>query len=316
MEILTKMHIKLRNEATLKQAVCFEGTGVHSGSSVNMIVNPAPESFGIVFKRTDISGKDCFIKLSPESVVDPIMCTRIVNGSGVSVSVVEHLLAAFRICGITNALVEINSDEIPIMDGSAVVFVRSFKIAGIARQDSKVPAILIKSPIFAENGVGRVEITPSRSKLVSVKLEYDRINPVIGTHGKYDFSFDKDMTSIAEARTFGWLEDCEKIKAAGMAKGAGEENTVVIMSDNSIGNKFGLRNPSELVMHKCLDLIGDIFVAGYDIIGSINAINPSHLLNNILMKKLLSEISDHEIIEECEKEGEVESISQLNLATC
>jgi len=306
------MSIKLRNEATLKNSVEFKGVGVHSGALVNLIIRSAPENFGIVFKRTDVIDKDPFIKLSPESVENPVLCTKVVNDSGVSVSVIEHLLAAFRISGITNALVEINFAEIPIMDGSSIIFVEAFRKTGIDYQNAKVPAILIKRPLISQNNTGEISILPSKHSRISVKLSYDRINPVIGSNNNYEFDIETNMIDIANARTFGWIEDCEKIKAAGMAKGASEENTVVIMQDHSIKNQGGLRNPKELVMHKCLDLLGDISVIGYDIIGSIQGFNTSHALNNILMRKLLNEIDEHEIL----GINELDNFHQLNLAAC
>lgn len=304
--------IDLRNEATIKESVSFSGIGAHSGNNIYMTIKPASENSGIIFKRTDITDRDGYIKLSPESVIEPILCTKVVNASGVSVSVIEHLLAAFRIAGITNALIEINSGEVPIMDGSSKVFLDAFKKIGISYQNAKVPAIVIKTPIVAENSSGKISILPSKNRKISVKLSYDRINETIGNDNTYEFDMEDDISEIAIARTFGWFEDCEKIRSLGMAKGSSEENTIVIMPDYSIKNSGGLRNPHELVMHKCLDLLGDIAVIDHDIIGSITAINPSHSLNNILMRKLLSELDRHDVVEN----EETEEFQELNLAAC
>ena len=277
-------------------AVEFSGVGVHSGQISNMKVIPSQERSGIVFKRTDIKGKDPFIKLSPESVVDPTLCTRIVNKNGISVATIEHLLAAFRISSITNALVEIDSPEVPIMDGSAIEFVSAFKRSGIVHQEALVPSIVITKPIDVSSKNGKISILPSSDCEISVKLDYEWINPVIGENNSYSFSFEDDLSDVARARTFGWIADYEKVVALGLAKGTSEANTIVILEDNSIKNADGLRNPKELVMHKCLDLIGDISFAGFDIIGKIECINPSHALNNLLMKKLIHEINSHELI--------------------
>ena len=287
---------RLRSEATLGSAVKFSGIGVHSGQPSNMKVIPSRERTGIIFKRVDIKNKDPYIKLSPESVVEPTLCTRVINKSGVFVATIEHLLAALRICGITNALIEIDSHEVPIMDGSAIEFVKAFKKAGIVSQNAFVPAIVVTEPLSVSSKNGVISILPSANSEISVKLDYERINPVIGQNNSYSFSFDDDLKDLANARTFGWIADYEKVVAMGLAKGTSEENTVVILEDNSIKNAEGLRNPKELVMHKCLDLIGDISVIGFDIIGKIEGINTSHSLNNVLMRKLLKEISQHEVI--------------------
>ena len=289
---------RLRSEATLGSAAEFSGIGVHSGLPSNMKVFPSQEKSGIVFKRIDIKDKDPFIKLSPESVVDPTLCTRVVNRDGIFVATVEHLLAALRICGITSALIEIDSHEVPIMDGSAIEFVGAFKKVGIIHQNAFVPAIVITEPVSVSSKNGRISIIPSEVSEISVKLDYDRINPVIGDNNSYLFSFDDDLNEVASARTFGWIADYEKVVAMGLAKGTSEKNTVVILEDNSIKNAEGLRNPKELVMHKCLDLIGDISVIVFDIIGKIEGFNTSHSLNNLLMRKLLQEISKHEEVDE------------------
>jgi UDP-3-O-[3-hydroxymyristoyl] N-acetylglucosamine deacetylase len=236
--------------------------------------------------------------LSPESVVNPTLCTKVTNRAGVRVVVVEHLLAALKICGITNALIELDSEEVPIMDGSAAVFVKELQKAKIIQQNSFVPAVVIKQPVVVKSKNGSISLTPNDNCEISVEISYDRIDPVIGSNNAYSFTFDNDDTldDIANSRTFGWFEDCEKIKNMGLALGASEENTIAILKDNSIKNEGGLRNPKELVMHKCLDLIGDISVLGYDIIGKINCVNPSHSLNNILIKTLANDFSCHQIV--------------------
>ncbi|MDR0942340.1 MAG: UDP-3-O-acyl-N-acetylglucosamine deacetylase [Holosporales bacterium] len=292
------MFVNLRAEATIGSSTEFQGIGVHNGKAVTMKALPSQEGFGIVFKRTDIFGKNPFIKLSPEAVVDPTLCTRVVNNDGVQVTVVEHLLAALRICGITNALIELDSSEAPIMDGSAAVFVKEFKKAGIIRQDSFVPAGVIKRPIVVKSKNGGISLTPNEHCKISVKVSYDKINPVVGIHNQHSFVLEdgeSSLNDIADSRTFGWVEDYEKIKSMGMALGASEENTIAI-KDDSLINLNGLRNPKELVMHKCLDLIGDISVLGYDIIGKIECLNPSHSLNNNMIRTLAKELYRHKIV--------------------
>ena len=290
------MFFRLRSEATIRDKVEFTGVGVHSGRQTKIRVLPATEGNGIVFKRTDIKSNRAIVKLSPEAVVDPTLCTRVVNKDGISVAVVEHLLAAFRICEITNAVVEVDTDEIPIMDGSALEFVKSFKKVGIVCQDAYVPAIIITEPVSVSYQATNITISPADECSVSLTLSYDRINPVIGNNNSYSFSLNENLTKLASARTFGWVADYEKVRAMGLAKGTSEENTIAIATDNTILNKGGLRNPRELVMHKCLDLLGDISVIGFDIIGKIEGMNTSHATNNMLMRKLMSELNKHDVV--------------------
>ena len=286
----------LRAEATLRRSVTFSGIGVHGGKRANMRVTPGAVGSGITFRRVDVQGENPRIKVNPEAVVDPTMCTRVTNRDGVTVAVVEHLLAALRICGITNAEIEIDADEVPIMDGSAIEFVRAFKKCGIKYQNAFVPAIVVSKPVSVSYKNTEISIVPADKSEFHVELDYERINPVISRNKCYEFTLDDDLADVACARTFGWLADSEKLYEMGLAKGASEENTVVITDDNTIKNEEGLRNPKEIVMHKCLDMIGDISVIGYAIIGRIEAKNPSHFANNLLMRKLLGELDEHEVI--------------------
>lgn len=290
------MSIILRSSATLKTPVTFSGIGVHSGKPSNFSIFPAPVDFGIVFKRTDVTDKDPFIKLSPESVVDPVMCTRLINKDGIDITLVEHLLAALRITQVTDALIQIDSAEVPIMDGSAKEFVEAIFKAGVSKQaGSYVKGLKITEKITVSDGKGKISIEPSEKQIVSVKLNYDRINAVVCENNSFEFDLACDLIEISQARTFGWFADYEKILKMGLAKGSSEKNTIIIMPDNSIKN-LPLRNPKEIVMHKCLDLIGDLSTFEYDIFGKIFGENTSHSLNNLLLKKLLAEKDKHEIL--------------------
>jgi UDP-3-O-[3-hydroxymyristoyl] N-acetylglucosamine deacetylase len=250
----------------------------------------------LVFRRVDVRGKHSTIRLSPQAVRDPTLCTRVVNKDGVGVSVIEHLLAALRICGVTNVMVEVNREEIPVLDGSALPFVDGIERVGLVPQLTKVPAIVIRKAINVQNDNGEMTILPGFSQEIAITLNYDRISRVIGSNNSHAFSLDDDLRDIAAARTFGWLEDQDKVQKMGLALGSSEDNTVAIMPDNGIHAKGGLRHPKELVMHKCLDLIGDISVIGHDIIGRIEGINPSHRLNNMAMIELMRTIKRQEIV--------------------
>jgi UDP-3-O-[3-hydroxymyristoyl] N-acetylglucosamine deacetylase len=286
-----------RQQATLCEEVEFHGTGVHTGLPSNMLVLPAPTGSGIVFIRKDIGSADNSIKLSAESVKDPLMCTRIVNESGTSLSVIEHFLAALKIRGITNAIVEVNSSELPILDGSSKVFVKEFDRVGIKLQNTHQTYVIIKSEVRVQKDASWISITPSDSLILDVALDYPNILQVIHDNNRIIINtMTDDLTKLYCARTFGWYSDQEKLLKMGLAKGASLENTVVLDDNNAVMNPEGLRCENEPVWHKALDLLGDCLVVGYDIVGKITAYNPSHLLNNMLMNKLMSELSNHTVV--------------------
>lgn len=278
-------------QKTLAESLELCGIGTHSGlvSCINIL--PAEKNTGILFKRTDVEDSSkSIIKASPENVIDPIMCTRMVNDYGVEVALIEHLMAAFKICGITNAIVETSNIEIPIMDGSSAIFIENFEQAGILEQAAFVDKLVIDDEIVIEHNNSKIKITPSNEQTVRVSLDYSRINPVIGSRNKLDLNSSRDAdvikNKVGYSRTFGWLADAEKLQAAGMARGASEENTIIISNEHKVMNKEGLRFENEIINHKMLDIIGDLSILGVEIIGSIEAVNPCHFLNNKLTKHL------------------------------
>jgi UDP-3-O-[3-hydroxymyristoyl] N-acetylglucosamine deacetylase len=273
------MQCFLRKRATIQSPVKFHGIGVHSGVFANVTVCPNKNGTGIFFRRTDVIDADQVIEVDPKFVTDSVLCTRLMNKFMVSVSVVEHLLAALRICGISDAEIMIDTSEVPIMDGSAAVFVEEFRRVGITSDTALVPFIVISEPISVQSGNSTISVTPYHDCRISVDLTYERIASVVGSNKKHSFNMRNNLEDISEARTFGWLSDYEKICNKGLAIGASEDNTIVILNDGSIKNKEGLRHKKELVMHKCLDLIGDLSILGMDIIGKISAVNPSHAIN-------------------------------------
>jgi UDP-3-O-[3-hydroxymyristoyl] N-acetylglucosamine deacetylase len=278
----------------------FSGIGVHSGLPATMRILPAPENFGIVFKRTDIKEKNNIVESRTSNVITPTMCTKITNEAGVSVGVIEHLMAAFRISGITNAFIEIDAEEVPIIDGSSIEFVNAFTKAGINRQNAKVKTIVIKQQISEQFDTSSFVVTPANDCILSIFLNYERINRIIKNNNSTTFkmSAKKKLMKIAESRTFGWLEDYDKVRKAGMARGSSADNTIIIGPNDSVINREGLRNEKEIVNHKALDLIGDFFVFGCDIIGHITAVNPSHFNNHAFITKLITNFKSGEIFEE------------------
>jgi UDP-3-O-[3-hydroxymyristoyl] N-acetylglucosamine deacetylase len=290
------MLFHIRNQATVAKEIIFSGIGVHSGLPVTMKILPAPENFGIAFKRTDV--RNSIVKVEISNVTSPVMCTRTVNKEGVSVSVIEHLMAALRILGVTNALIEIDSEEVPIMDGSSIEFVKAFEKTGVTKQKSKVKTMVIKQPISLQFDTGYISATPCTDCSIRVSLNYDRVNRVIGSknHTGFKMSERRKLMVVAESRTFGWLEDYDRVRKAGMARGSSADNTIIIGPNDAVINREGLRNRKEVVNHKALDLLGDLSVSEYDIIGQITAVNPSHLHNHNFLKKIMMGIEDHTIL--------------------
>ncbi|MDR2458956.1 MAG: UDP-3-O-acyl-N-acetylglucosamine deacetylase [Holosporales bacterium] len=280
------MYSHARYRATLETPVGFRGVGVHSGNNVVMRICPLQSDDGILFKRIDVPAERQFVALAPEHVLDPVMCTRITNEYGVSVAVIEHLLAAFRICKITDAVVELNGDEVPVMDGSAAVFMDRFLNVGLKYKHTTVPVLTIPDEVVVRSRGGEISVRPSKTCKITVELSHERLRTVVGRNNSHSFRMSDDLTDIAHARTYGWLSDYDTIRDRGLARGASEDNTIVILEDGVIKNDGGLRHEKEIVMHKCLDLIGDLCVLGYDIFGEIRAINPSHALNNLFVKEL------------------------------
>lgn len=293
-----KMFRALRKQATIAKKVNLKGKGVHSGLEVSLEILPAAPDHGIVFERTDKPAPKNLIKLTPENVVEPVMCTKVCNEQGLSVSVIEHLMAALRIAEVSNALIKVSGEEIPIMDGSAAVFLEVLLKAKIVKQNAEVPAIVIESPITLSSDKGSILVAPSWKSSFEVFLDYERINRVIKNNDVIRFSWTSKGTvkAIAESRTFGWLADCEVIRQKGMAKGASLENTLIINEEDRVINKGGLRHKKEIVGHKALDLIGDFSLFGFDIIGAVKGINTSHLQNNLFLRKLLAEKQHYSII--------------------
>ena len=280
-------------QRTLAKSLFFEGIGVHSGHPVQMTIRPGSLNNGYVFIRKDLihkgfSRSDSTIIARWDNVVDTCMSTKISNTQGVSVSTVEHVLAALYGCGVSNACIEINAEEVPILDGSSVEYTTAFLHAGIETQihPALYKTITERVSVHGKDG-SFIEIFPSDRRLMSVELLGSR--SLAGQSWSFSFDLDKDSFPdlVADARTFGFYGDAEKIWALGYAKGASLDNAVVIDDLGTIMNPEGLRSVDELVRHKTLDLIGDLALSGLILNGSIVARNPTHDLNNKLLRDLL-----------------------------
>ena len=277
------------NQKTINDTIKFQGVGLHNGINVNLTVKPASENFGIKFCRTDVN-KENLIEANYQNVVEPVLCTKIKNNEGTTVSTVEHLMAAFFGEGIDNALVEIDSSEVPILDGSASEFVDAIRSVGLKEQKELRKFIKVLQKVEVKEGSKYISIEPLDNDLI-VDFEIVYSNPLIRTRRKEFKLSDGDLTNIYNSRTFCLYEDIDFIKSQGLAKGGSLENAIVVKG-NEILNDDGLRNRHEFVYHKILDCLGDLMLSGYRIFGHVKTSQGGHALTNKLLLKLFSEKSN------------------------
>ena len=281
-------------QKTINQSVIFEGIGLHSGRSSKIVITPASSDRGIIFKRVDLK-KNNIVVANYESVSSAKLCTTLQNEKGVKVSTVEHLLAALYIAGIDNAIIEIDNEEVPIMDGSAKDFLNCLKKNKIKILKKKRKYLKILDKVELLDGERKISIEPNDSSLeVDFQLNYE--NEIIGKQkSQVNFYYD-DLNDVSNSRTFCLYEDIEKIKKAGLAKGGSLENAIVVDS-NKVLNEGGLRNNKEFVNHKILDLAGDFLLSGYRILGKVICYQGGHELTNMFLRKLLTQKSSIKSIE-------------------
>jgi len=284
-------------QKTIKDTLNFSGIGLHSGVKVDVILRPADSNVGIVFKRTDLNNNN-EILANFKNVSSVKLCTKIENKSGISVSTIEHLMAAFYICGIDNLIVDINGPEVPIMDGSSVDFVRMIESVGFKILDKKREFIVIKKRVELKEEKRSIIIEPADSTF-KVKFTLSYKNSLIGNQENF-INFkneDLDLREIYSARTFCLFEDVEKIKSLGLAKGGSLDNALVVQGDRVI-NKEGTRFEKEFVNHKILDLLGDFMLAGKRFIGSVDCLHGGHSLTNVFLRKIFSDHKNFSFIED------------------
>ena len=283
------------NQKTLKKETSFSGIGLHSGLSVDVILTPANSNSGIVFKRIDLD-RDNEIIANFKNVSSAKLCTKIENESGASVSTIEHLMAAFYICGVDNLVVNLNGPEVPIMDGSAKDFVKIIKNCGLKTLEGKRKFVKIKKKVELKEDDKLINIVPTKNNFeVKFTLHYER-SPLIQNQTNIANFQDKNLEDIYVARTFCLHEDIEAIKSIGLAKGGSLENAVVVQGDKIL-NEGGLRSKKEFVNHKILDLAGDFMLSGTRVIGSVECIHGGHALTNKFLRKIFADKSNYDIIE-------------------
>ena len=285
-------------ETTLVKPIFFKGVGLHSGLSSEIKIFPADPNSGINFKRVDVK-KNNIIHANYNKVTSAKLCTTLENEYGVKVSTVEHLLAAFYICGIDNVLVEINSEEVPIMDGSAKEFLKILRNTEITTLSEKRKYLKISKKFELVDGRRKISIEPNNNSLeVDFQLDYE--NKLIGKQKNVvDFQKD-DLKDVSVSRTFCLFEDIERIKKAGLAKGGSLDNAIVV-KENKILNDGGLRNQKEFVNHKILDCIGDLYTCGYRMLGNVKCSQGGHYLTNELLRKVFDNQENFAVLEIKEK---------------
>ncbi|CUJ89776.1 UDP-3-O-acyl-N-acetylglucosamine deacetylase [Shimia thalassica] len=284
---------------TLRTSVRFTGQGLHSGEAVELTIHPASADYGIWFKRTDILLGDRMVPARWDVVEQTALCTRIVNAAGVSVSTIEHIMAALAGTGVHNALIEVDGPEVPILDGSAADFVRGILKAGLIKQHRPVRAIEILKPVTVTRGDASATLTPADHMQIDFHIDFE--DRAIGVQDKSlvmaNGSF---VRELCDSRTFCRQADVDAMHAQGLALGGNLENAVVVDGDKVL-SPGGLRHKDEAVRHKMLDALGDLFLAGAPILGKYTGCRAGHSLTNELLRQLFATPGAFRVVE-CDSE--------------
>ena len=286
------------NQKTVKKSFTLEGIGLHTGKQVVMTVKPAEPNFGIVFKRVDLL-KDNLVVPNVYNVSNASYCTTITNDNGISVSTIEHLMGALYGIGIDNALIEIDNQEVPILDGSAKIFVEKVLNVGIEVSDTPIKIIKIEKEIELSLNGKNIKIKPSKLSL-DIDFEIKYTNSLIGTQRNSIDVYKSNLEDIYSSRTFCLFEDVEKLRSNNLALGGSLDNAIVV-KDNEVLNKEKLRNDKEFVNHKILDCMGDLYLSGYKILGTLICSQGGHMLTNQLLRKVFDNNSNFSLLEVKEK---------------
>jgi UDP-3-O-[3-hydroxymyristoyl] N-acetylglucosamine deacetylase len=273
-------------QQTVRAPALFAGVGVHTGEYTRVTIRPAPAGSGIVFVRTDVRDRDSVIRAAGEAVCKTQLGTVIGNAAGVTVATVEHLMSAFAMLGVDNAVVELDGPEMPIMDGSAAPFVRILDRAGLRSQEAPRAYIEILDTVEVVDGDKRGTLKPADGFEMAFEIAFD--SAAIGRQA-IDMAMDEAAfrQELADCRTFGFLHEVEALRAMGLARGGSMDNAVVIDGDRIL-NPEGLRRPDEFVRHKALDAIGDLYLLGGPLIGRFEGVLAGHGLNPALVRALLA----------------------------
>lgn len=286
--------MSILNQKTISDKISLQGVGIHTGKKVKINIIPASPNTGIIFKRVDLI-KNNIIIANYANVTNTLLCTTISNEYGVSVSTIEHLMGAFYGIGIDNAIVEIDSLEMPILDGSARFFLQEIKRVGIKHSDQPIKIIKINKNIKIEDDQKFISI--EKSNVTSeIEFEIKYKNNLINVQKNKVNILEDNLSDIFNSRTFCLYEDIEKLKKLNLGKGGSLDNAIVIKDDKLL-NPTGLRNDKEFVNHKILDCMGDLFLSGHKIIGSVKCSQGGHKLTNELLRKIFNDKENYSLIE-------------------
>jgi UDP-3-O-[3-hydroxymyristoyl] N-acetylglucosamine deacetylase len=273
-------------QRTIKKTVKARGVGIHSGKLVNMTLIPAEPDHGVVFKRLDAGGRQVH---AHSAFVNEVVLSTGLESQGVKVSTIEHLMSALSALGVDNVLVELDSFEVPIMDGSSAPFVFLVQSAGIEEQDAPKRFIVIKNTIRVENGKSWAQVSPHNGFKVTLEIDFEHKKiKESGQKLTIDFAEQSYLKEISRARTFGYERDVEALQAKGLQLGASFDNAIAL-SDDDILNEDGMRYHNEFVKHKILDIVGDLFLLGGNVIGHYEGYKTGHMLNDQLLSAILAQ---------------------------
>ncbi len=290
------MNMEKYLQKTIKHEISCVGTGLHTGDKISMTLKPAAPNTGIVFHRTDIAGQDAYIPALHDYVVDTRMCTCIGSKDGVRVATIEHLMAAIHAMGINNMLIDISGPETPVMDGSSASFVFLIECAGIKVQKAPRKAIKILKPVVYKDGDKEVALYPAADGL-KMHFAIDFEASIIGhQETEIELTASNFKNMICRARTFGFLKDIEMLRSIGLARGGSLDNAILV-NDNTIMNKDGLRYKDEFARHKLLDAVGDLYMSGYTFIAEFSGRRSGHTDTNKLLSVLFADKSSYEIVD-------------------
>ena len=290
--------MSILNQKTIKNNIVIKGVGLHSGKKVSIKLIPSEPNSGIIFKRIDIK-KNNIVMPSVFNVSEANYCTTISNEFGIKVSTIEHLMGALYGLGVDNLMIEVDSQELPILDGSAKIFIDEINKVGLKTSNIPIKIIKINNTVTVEDGSKKITVEPSKISL-DIDFEIKFNNPLIGTQRNKVKIYEEDLSDVFNSRTFCLFEDIEKLRQMNLAKGGTLQNAVVV-KDKKILNDEGLRNKKEFVNHKILDCLGDIYLSGYKIVGNIKCSQGGHKLTNQVLRKVFENKENYSIIEIKEK---------------
>ena len=290
--------MSILNQKTIKNSIVIKGVGLHSGKKVSIKLIPSEPNSGIIFKRIDIKKSNIVIP-SVFNVSEANYCTTISNEFGIKVSTIEHLMGALYGLGVDNLMIEVDSQELPILDGSAKIFIDEINKVGLKTSNIPIKIIKINNTVTVEDGSKKITVEPSKISL-DIDFEIKFNNPLIGTQRNKVKIYEEDLSDVFNSRTFCLFEDIEKLRQMNLAKGGTLQNAVVV-KDKKILNDEGLRNKKEFVNHKILDCLGDIYLSGYKIVGNIKCSQGGHKLTNQVLRKVFENKENYSIIEIKEK---------------